>query len=174
MGLSVVRHIAELLGHKLEASSILGQGSTFSVTVPVSEATEVLEMPKVGPKAALKGAPIILCIDDNEAVLDSLSMMLDVVGYDIYMAGDGPQALAHIEAGLRPNIILSDYRLPGPNGVEIVKSLRAYVNDEVPVIMMTGDTSGTAIREEGLGSLEVLSKPVDVQRLLNLIEQMIR
>lgn len=172
LGLSVVKHIAELLDHELEASSVVGKGSVFSVTVPISHAEDVIEIPAEAINVSSIEAPIILCIDDNEAVLDSLSMMLDVVGYDIFMAGDGPQALAHIEAGLRPNIILSDYRLPGPNGVEVVKSIRQNVDTDIPVIMMTGDTSGAAIRQEGLDKVEVLSKPVDVKQLLSLIEQM--
>ncbi len=172
LGLSVVRRVADLLEHPLEAKSDIGKGSTFSVFVPVAENKPANIEPQNGILKPAESRPVILCIDDNEAVLDSLSMMLDAAGYDLFLAVDGPTAMAHLRNGASPDIVLSDYRLPGPNGIEVVKNIRQEHRDDVPIIMMTGDTSGTTIREAGLENLEVLSKPVDVKELLRLIETM--
>lgn len=174
LGLSVVKHIASLLEHDLDVQSTVGKGSTFSVRVPISNETEILESPnaKTNAKPADAELPTILCIDDNEAVLDSLTLLLDTMGYDIFLAGDGTEALAHINSGLKPDIVLSDYRLPGDNGIEVIQKLRANLPTNLPAIMMTGDTSGAKIRQSGLEQLEVLSKPVDVKQLISFIETM--
>jgi len=172
LGLSVVKRVADLLDHPLEARSDIGQGSTFIVSVPAVDVAEESPLPANGIVGRTNSQTVILCIDDNEAVLDSLSMMLDAAGYKLFLAEDGPAAMAHIKNGLTPDIILSDYRLPGPNGLEIVGNIREEFQNDVPVIMMTGDTSEKTIRQSGMERLQVLSKPVDVKALLTLIENM--
>lgn len=175
LGLAVVKHIATLLDHRLEVQSEEGVGSTFSVYVPISHNADILEIPATvsDPKVSGAESPVILCVDDNQEVLDSLTMLLDVFGYDVFSASDGPQALAHLEAGLRPDIILSDYRLPIYNGVEVIRRVRDTLSDEIPAIIMTGDTSGVEIKQSGLERLEILSKPVDVKQLTAMITTMI-
>ena len=174
LGLSVVKHIAVLLGLEISVESIEGKGSTFSVSVPISDEIEVLEMPSTfGSKdSPPEDGPIILCIDDNPAVLDSVTMLLDVLGFDVFQAEHGEEAMAHIDGGLRPDIVLSDYRLPGENGIEVVRRIREAMSDELPAIMMSGDTSAQEIRNSELERLEVMSKPVDVKQLMALIKEM--
>jgi len=174
LGLSVVKHIAVLLGHELDVKSIKDRGSTFSVLVPISEKHDVIKIPTRKPDKVKTPdeLPTILCIDDNPAVLDSLTMLLDAMGYDLFSAGDGPEAMAHIEAGLIPDFIISDYRLPGDNGVEVITKLRQQLPDVTPAIILSGDTSTIEVRDSGLKHVKAMSKPVDVKKLLALIEQM--
>lgn len=174
LGLSIVKHIASMLGHDLNVESAVGKGSTFSVRVPISEETDTLGVPVSSDSTLLKSRdlPTILCIDDNEAVLDSLTLLLDAMGYDIFLACDGTEALAHIESGLRPDIVLSDYRLPGDNGLDVIQTLRSALSTDLPAILMTGDTSSMDIRHSDSGEIEVLSKPVDVAKLTALIDKM--
>jgi PAS domain S-box-containing protein len=174
LGLAVVKHISTLLGHEVSVESVEGKGSKFSVSVPISDEIEVLDASLIDrkQKRSPNAAPVILCIDDNPAVLDSVTMLLDVVGFDVFQAEHGEAAMAHIDSGLRPDILLSDYRLPGDNGIEVVKRIRETLSDNLPAIMMSGDTSAKEIQNSGLERLEVMTKPVDVKRLVALIKEM--
>jgi len=178
LGLSVVNYLSKLLGHKVDVRSTVEKGSTFTVTVPLFQGASLTEKPSTEipsfEKPEGEKMPAILCVDDNPAVLDSLSLFLDVIGYDLTLANTGDEALDHIEKGFRPDVILSDYRLPGYNGIELIKRIRRGLSEDIPVIMMTGDTSSAEIKKSNLSHLEVLSKPVDTNQLTSLISAMIQ
>ena len=171
LGLSIVKHISELLGNPLEVTSVVGEGSTFSITVPVGEAVEKAEPAAARTPSARDHEPVILFVDDDPAIVDATCMMLDLAGIKAETALDGRTAIEMLESGLRPDVVVSDYRLPGADGIEVITRARDLGGDSVPIMLMTGDTSGKALENAKLRNCTVLHKPVDTEHLIDLIER---
>jgi PAS domain S-box-containing protein len=174
LGLSIVKRIAQLLDHPIKVSSVLDQGSTFSIQVPLSQAA--LEAPAkcaAGmPKRCERKEPTLLFIDDDPAILDATSMFMETAGIDVRTAADGDEAMAQLAAGLLPDIVVSDYRLPRYSGVELVRRIKDVTRGDLPTIIMTGDTSASEIANANLNNCTILHKPVDTDELIALIERM--
>ncbi len=173
LGLAIVRHIARLLDHKLDVRSVPGQGSTFSVSLPrVGVVSEAATEPVVSDAGTTTdfAAPVLI-VDDDPAIIDATVMLLKIEGFDVQSALHGDDALAQIEDGLRPDIVVSDYRLPGLNGIEVVRRIRHLVGEDLPTILITGDTSAKDIAAFDLERCTVLHKPVNSERLISLIHE---
>lgn len=113
----------------------------------------------------------VLLVEDDSAVGDATSMMLEVYGYRVCTAVDGPGALSALADGFQPDLIIADYRLPGLNGVEVVRAVRQGTTASLPAIIVTGDTSARHINASGLTNIRMLRKPVDADHILALFEQ---
>lgn len=174
LGLSIVKHIARLLEHPLNVTSVLGEGSTFSVDVPLGQAMEqtVEATQPVTRQPQTERDRVVLLVDDDPAIVDATTLLLDVSGYKVYSAHNGDEALAHLTSGVRPDIVVSDYRLPGENGIEVMQRVRKATVDDLPTVLMTGDTSSQEIEAAGLAHCTVLHKPVDSEQLISLIESL--
>ena len=173
LGLAIVRHIARLLDHKLDVHSVPGQGSTFSVSLPqVGVVSEAVTEPVLSDASTTTDyAATVLIVDDDPAIIDATVMLLKIEGFDVQSALHGDEALAKIEDGLRPDIVVSDYRLPGLNGIEVVRRIRHLVGEDLPTILITGDTSAKEITAANLARCTVLHKPINSERLISLIHE---
>ncbi len=174
LGLAIVQHISQLLDHSLNVSSVPGEGSTFSVYVPLGTTT-VEQSSKAAPTTARSHGnrvPVVLVVDDDRAILEATVLLLELVDIEVHSVFNGDEALLQIAAGLRPDVILSDYRLPGYSGVELIRRVRQAANAELPALIMTGDTVVQEIEDASLANCTVLQKPVDTDRLIALIEQL--
>jgi signal transduction histidine kinase/CheY-like chemotaxis protein len=164
LGLAIVRHTARLLGHEVRLVSVEGRGSSFTLRVPLANApTALREQP---PTAAANAALGILIIDDDSAVLDALSQLLDVWGHRVYAGASVHEACTQHElaaaAGVAPvHLILSDFRLHGMNGIEAIGHARRYLASQVPAIIITGDTSTACLEATADSEFRVLQKPLD-------------
>jgi len=146
-------------------------GSTFSVVVPKGETTEETTLAH-GQLDRLAGSnPTVLLVDDDAAIVDSTQMLLQVCGMTVHTALSGPEALEIIRSGLRPDVLISDYRLPGPNGVEVVRSIREMIDRIVPTVILTGDTSAKEIEAANLPDCTVLQKPANSEVLIEWIRR---
>ncbi len=174
LGLSIVKHIARLLEHPVKVSSVEGKGSTFSVDIPLSTDVAIVAAAHKQLQATPRGdrVAVVLFIDDDPAVVDATTMMLDSMGLEVHSALNGDDALVHLTNGVRPDIVVSDYRLPGYNGVEVVRRVRAATVADLPSVLMTGDTSAKEIDSANLPNCTVLRKPVDTNRLMTLIQDL--
>ena len=140
IGLTLVRRVLELHGGTVEArSSGIGHGSEFIVRLPLSEKAASAEMPPIhAEEVAQLPAPRrrVLIIDDNVDAAESLKMLAEDWGHEIAVAHDGPQALATVEE-FHPEIALVDIGLPGMDGYEIARALRAS-HPEMFLVAVTG------------------------------------
>lgn len=174
LGLSIVRHITQALDHRIVVTSSPGEGSTFTVELPLCSAAaptgaHALQPPDKTDNVRTEGTTVLL-VEDDEAIADATVLLLKLAGLRVHHAVDSVGATSAIAAGLRPQVIVSDYRLPGSSGPEVIATARETLGTEVPAVLFTGDTS---LQLRDLARLEhcaVLHKPVDSDRLIALIE----
>jgi len=115
-------------------------------------------------------ASTVLIVDDERTLARSIKAFLIDSGYDAEVAGSGEQALEQIER-LRPDVIFADVRLPGMNGIELLRRIREF-DPAVPVIMMTAyGTIEGAVEAVKLGAFDYLKKPVDLDELKLLTDR---
>ena len=110
----------------------------------------------------------ILIIDDSLPILNSLRMLLEMHHYDVEITQNGAYFLEHHHA--LPDIVLTDYHIPGMDDCSIINHLKQ--NDRlkhIPVILMSGDID-IEKRSNLLGANDFISKPFNLDDLLNKIE----
>jgi DNA-binding NtrC family response regulator len=111
----------------------------------------------------------ILVVDDDPGMLDTLSDVLTATGYETSMASSGRAAIAKAQAN-RFDLVVMDVQMPGLNGVQTLHALRA-LDPHVSVIMMTAYTRDELVVEsQRTTGFDVLSKPLDLDRLLPLVK----
>lgn len=112
----------------------------------------------------------ILIIDDEVAVLEGISEFLEDEGYRVHGAVDGATGLALFRA-LKPELVLTDLRMPGMSGLELIGEIRK-VDQDTPVIVLTGYGSlDSAIHAIHLKVFDFLTKPIDLSSLKSTIER---
>jgi DNA-binding NtrC family response regulator len=109
----------------------------------------------------------VLVVDDDAGMVDTLADILSANGHQVGLAYSGPSALDMVKSA-RYDVALMDIQMPGLNGVEVLKRMRD-VAPEVAVIMMTAFTRHELIEEAKRAAAAVLSKPLDIERVLGLI-----
>jgi two-component system response regulator HydG len=112
----------------------------------------------------------ILVVDDETAILDTLSILFRGEGWDVAVADSGPKALAALEDE-KPDIVLTDIRMPGASGLEVLAEARD-IDAEVPVILMTAQASlQSAVRAVNEGAYYYLQKPFANDELLAICKR---
>jgi PAS domain S-box-containing protein len=173
IGLTLVRRIVELHGGTAAVSSAgAGLGTRFTVTLPLTQT------PAAGAPTAQKrpAAPMvarrqrILVVDDNRDAADSLAELLRLTGHEVSLAHDGEQAL-QVAEGLRPDAILLDLGLPGMDGYEVARRMRASpALARTRLIALTGYGQASDRRATADAGFEAhLVKPVDFAALEQLL-----
>jgi two-component system response regulator MprA len=119
------------------------------------------------------GAVLVLIVEDDPAVRESLERSLVFEGYDVVTAHDGQAGLAAVGQH-RPDVVVLDLQLPRLDGMEVVRRLRAS-GDAVPVLMLTA-REGTRDRIDGLdaGADDYLPKPFALEELLARLRAVVR
>ncbi|MBD2200843.1 MULTISPECIES: PAS domain S-box protein [Calothrix] len=181
LGLVLVKRLVEIHGGKVGVSSEPGIGSCFSVDLPCGNISEVADSVQSLSSelnstliATAKDSPLILLAEDNEANILTFSGYLEAVGYRLILAKTGQEAIA-LSKSQSPNLILMDIQMPGVDGLEAIKQIRAdshCVN--IPIIALTA-LAMPGDREQCLagGANEYLCKPVKLQQLAALIQQLL-
>ena len=115
----------------------------------------------------------IVIIDDDRAILRSLSLILAGQGYETTVFTDPAEAeQCLINRSLEPDVLLVDYLLPGMNGCRLIERLRTKLIDLCPVMMISGHTN--QVKDCDLARAGVdhfLPKPLDLERLVEILEQ---
>ncbi|MBD8907076.1 response regulator [Methylorubrum zatmanii] len=115
----------------------------------------------------------ILLVDDSPTILASMSGILARSGYITEQAATGETALAKVRAGLVPGLIITDYHMPGINGVQLIQELRTLASTRfVPMLVLTTESQQEK-RDEArkAGATGWLVKPVQPDKLLQVIRQ---
>jgi CheY-like chemotaxis protein len=171
IGLTLVKRLIEMHGGTVEARSAgEGHGSAFTVRLPALQETADIATPPASETRAKGTAYRILVVDDNKDSAESLAMLLELTGNEVFTAHDGQDAFAAAEEH-RPDVILLDIGLPVLNGHEVCRRIRQQPWGQTMVLIaLTGwgqDEDRRRSQEAGFDGH--LVKPVDHTRLLNLL-----
>jgi len=172
IGLALARKLAEMHGGTLTASSAgEGQGSTFILTLPVALGASAAE-PEARVESVAAGAALnVLVIEDNEDVAETLTMLLEELGHQVSLARTGRNGIALVQEK-EPNVVLCDIGLPGMDGLEVCRQIRALATKTRPIMVaVTGwgqDADRRKTREAGFD--HHLVKPVGIGSLNQLLQ----
>lgn len=113
----------------------------------------------------------ILIVDDNQVNLKLIKVLLSVAGYQVRTATDGPQALEVLQS-FRPSLILMDIQLPGIDGLELTKRLKAdpATRDILIVALTAYAMQGDEQRARAAGCDGYIAKPIDTRTLPDALE----
>ncbi|MET0980500.1 MAG: ATP-binding protein, partial [Telluria sp.] len=168
IGLSLVRRLVELHGGRVRADSAgRGQGSTFTVSLPLRRGDRREKDVQAAGAAPDPAAPLrILIVDDNVDAAESLAALLKALGHETRMAHDGPRGLQAAQ-DFRPDLAFLDIGLPGMNGHELARALRA--NPALRGLVLVALTGWGAASDMTLshdaGFDQHLTKPVSLEAL---------
>jgi DNA-binding response OmpR family regulator len=129
------------------------------------------EVPKTDV-LSLKDRPVVLIVDDEKVIADTLSIILSKSGFDTFVAYDGPSALA-LALEIAPQLLISDVVMPGMSGIDLAISLSGTL-PQCRVLLFSGQASTVDLLEKARRSghnFTTLTKPVHPTDLLNRISE---
>lgn len=168
LGLAIVDRLVSLLKHRIELQSASGQGSRFTVVLPVGDPAALAK--PTGETAAFEHQDVtgmrVLVIDDEVAVRKGMRAVLDDWGCTVLLAGSEDEALASLVGAAAPDAIIVDYRLrDGKTGVQAIEGLRRATGVDIPALIVTGDTDPARLREAQASRHTLMHKPVQPGKL---------
>ena len=168
LGLAVCRKLAELLGGAIHVSSELGQGSVFSVRLPLRVPASL----EIRPVEVKKSRGRVLVIDDNNVAQTIASHALRRQSYEVQCASDGLEALDAASKS-QFDVILIDLQMPGWDGFETSERIRRLPGyRETPIIAVTANCSDeNRERCASCGMQDFLAKPVRTRDLVQTVEK---
>ena len=117
--------------------------------------------------------PRILVIDDEGAIRDSLKMILEYEDYQFVGAATGQEGIAAVQRE-RPDLVLLDIKMPGMDGLEVLRKLHA-LDETLPVVMISGHgTTATAVEAIRSGAIDFLDKPLSSERVIVTLQNALR
>ncbi len=169
LGLSMVHGLTAQLGGGLTIVSELGRGTAVELWLPVSLAP-------LGHEDATRAAPTpvtsrrcALLVDDEEIVRMSTADMLADLGYDVVEANSAEQALRLLDEGAAPDLLITDYLMPGMSGAQLVLEVRAR-KPGLPILIVSGYAEPDGIAPD----LPRLTKPFRIEELAQSLTNLAR
>ena len=180
IGLSIARRTARLLGGDVSFRSRVGRGSVFEIVVPVSDsplAPRAYEMELEGVPSSksdfvrFKGWRVMV-IEDDPVVAKSIEMSLRSMGVSVEHFFNAEDALA-APSLFDADFYISDYVLPGMNGIDMLDLIRTRTKNGINAILITGEISQERMRQTDWSGWRVLVKPAGLTNLLSVMAEVV-
>lgn len=173
LGLSTVLGIVQNHGGFVDLDSSSHAGSTFKIYLPaVPDGVQTDTPASSVPPAPAPSGEMILVVDDERNIRDSIRLILEANQYRVVTATDGEQGLAQfLKHRAQLKLVLTDLMMPKMNGLTLIRTLRA-IDPTVKIVATSGLSEVTERRElAALGVPEVLMKPYDGPALLDVVQR---
>jgi signal transduction histidine kinase/AmiR/NasT family two-component response regulator len=180
LGLSICRELAEMMGGTIEAASVVGEGATFTVRLPLLRLGDAVPPAERGADARAEPRAgerqiTVLAAEDNTVNQMVLRALLDQAGIDVAIVGDGQAAIDAWDAGAF-DLILMDVQMPVMDGPTATKAIRAREAAQgrarTPIVALTANAMSHQVSEYlDAGMDGFVAKPIEVARLFAAIEE---
>ncbi len=169
LGLSMVEGLCAQLGGGLHITSEPGRGTTVQMWLPVSLTAAAAQAGDGDGAPAAQRQLRVMLVDDEVDVRFLISQILDYLGYAVLEANSGEHALQLLHDGQVPDLLITDYLLPGMSGVDLVHAVRAR-RPGFPVLVISGYTGAEGIAAD----LPQLTKPFRSKDLADKLTSLLR
>jgi len=173
IGLTLSRRLTTLMGGRLDVRSIPNSGSTFTITLPISDAAPTDQATAGEDSVAVEPAPLtVLYIEDNTSNVDLVAGIVQRrPGWSLTHAATGHEGL-DLAGALAPTVVLLDLHLPDLDGIDVLRALRANpVTAGLPVAILSADAGPIQVRRLLDAGAEIyLTKPLDVRQVLTFLD----
>ena len=165
MGLSVVLGVVQSFGGDIMVESEVGKGTTFRLYLPVT-GESITEVVHYASLPQLTGTERILYVDDEQLLVEMAEDMLTALGYSVIGISKSTDALKFMkEKGNDIDILITDYTMPGMNGIELAKEV-LKIRNNIPIILCTGFSSElNPERAAAIGVNSLLMKPFRISEI---------
>lgn len=168
LGLSQVYAFARASGGDVVIDSEVGRGTAVRIRLPRDDAAGDDRADEAAPLASARAGAVVLLVDDNGDVLESTSSLLEQAGFAVRTASSAAQAIAMLDEGLKPDMLLSDIVLGEVDGVTLAQRVRSRC-PAIRVVLATGYSSAAA--EARAQGFTVLQKPYDAAGMLQALSR---
>jgi signal transduction histidine kinase len=168
LGLSMVHGLAAQLGGGFALTSAPGEGTRVDLYLPIAGEAAPAQSRAVAEPASTLGRRLrVLLIDDEDIVRDATAEMIRDLGHDVEEAASGSQALARLNGGLKVDVVVTDYMMPGMDGGALARQIER-THPDVTILLITGYTGAT----DDVYHLPRLAKPFGRAEIANAIESL--
>ena len=154
LGLAITKQMIEMMKGTIDCKSEAGKGTTFTVTLDIPIADRPMEEMKLPPMK-------VLLADDDPVMLETTEETLRSIGVEADTVNSGAQAVERITSDSDYRMVLLDWKMPGMNGIEAARRIRAKVGEKLPIILISAyDRSDMEDAAKNAGVNAFISKPL--------------
>lgn len=171
LGLAIVRRIENLLGTKVQVTSTPGVGSVFSFSVPRGDPSFIVQPFVITHSQYDLNGCVVALVEDDSDIRELSSDLMEQWGCQVVAGEYADDVMRKLDiAGQRPDLLVCDYRLPhGMTAIHVIRRMRELWGNDLPVVVLTGDTASETLHEIHASGAILLHKPIAPVRLRSMM-----
>lgn len=173
LGLSIVQRLCRLMGIRVELASAPGKGTTITLSMPVVSDQPLAAHATPSPPATVQPGLMVIVLDDEATVRQSMSLLLRQLGCLVYEAESTVQAVAIVQQHAI-DVLFADHRLRGAdNGIHAIERIRT-IRPQVTAVLLTGDTAPDRLQQAKHAGVTMLHKPLVLEQVIEVLNSLKR